>query len=215
VRGISRARLAWGICAIIVLVVSTVGVTLAVSARPSSAVSSPSVPRSTGTAVAVGTVSAGDLAGASTGIVSAHAGVVGTSSGSPTTSYPAWCCSAGNPLGLTATGQATVHGSDAAARASAIATAVADAEAQANAAARAAGITLGRIINIEVSTPYYPYPIPFGAARAGSTTAPPAARGAGGAPGSGAPTSACPMGSQCPYPVVSSYASVTVTWAIG
>ncbi len=157
---------------------------------------------------AVNTSDAGTLARAGTRVASA-------SISSPTVSYPTWCCSAGNPLGLTITGQAAARGGGTAARDSAIARAVADAQAQAKAAAQEAGISLGRIINMEVSTPYYPYPIPLGAARAGSATGAPAAPGVSGAPGSGAPTSVCPTDSQCPYPVVNTYASVTVTWAIG
>jgi hypothetical protein len=215
VGGISRTRLAWGIFAIIVLVVSAVGVTLAVTTRPSSAVTLQSPPTYQGAGAAVHTGSAAALAGAGTGVASAGTGTdVVTAVTSPTVSYPTWCCSAGNPLGLTVTGEATVRGNDATARSAAIASAVADAEAQAKAVAHAAGISLGRIINIEVSTPYYPYPIPLGAARAGNTTNPPPATGASGAPGSGAPTPECPAGSECAYPAATTYASVTVTWAI-
>jgi hypothetical protein len=207
VREISPARLAWGVLGIVVLLGVAVAVTLAASARPSSAVSSTSL-ASHGAGTAVNTSNAGALAG--TGAHVATASIT-----SPTVSYPTWCCSAGNPLGLTVSGQAAARGSDTAARDSAIARAVADAEAQAKAAAQKAGISLGRIINIDVSAPYYPYPVPFGAAGAGSATGAPAAPGVSGAPGSGAPTSSCPTGSQCPYPVVNTYASVTVTWAIG
>jgi hypothetical protein len=208
VREITPARLAWGILGIVVLLVAAVGVTLAASARPSSAVSSTSLSTSHGAGAAVNTSNAGALPGTGARVASA-------SISSPTVSYPTWCCSAGNPLGLTITGQAVARGSDTAARDSAIARAVADAEAQAKAAAQEAGISLGRIINIGVSAPYYPYPLPLGAARASSATGAPAAPGVSGVPGSGAPTSACPTGSQCPYPVVNIYASVTVTWAIG
>jgi hypothetical protein len=215
VHAISRARLVWAILGIVVLVASGWGVTLAATARPSSAVSSPYLATSHDAGTAVGTLSAAGLAGTGTGVPTAGAGTVTAASTSPAVSYQAWCCSSGNPLGLTATGQATVHGGGATARDSAIARAVADAEAQAKAAAQEAGISLGRIINIEVSAPYYPYPLPLGAAGAGSATGPPAAPGVSGAPGSGAPTSVCATRSQCPYPVVNTYASVTVTWAIG
>lgn len=207
-RDISPARLAWGILGIVVLLGAAVGVTLAASARPSLAANSTSLATSHGAGAAVNTSNAGAFADIGTHIASA-------SISSPTDSYPTWCCSAGNPLGLTITGQAAARGSDTAARDSAIARAVADAEAQAKAAAQEAGISLGRIINIEVSAPYYPYPLPLGAAGAGSATGPPAAPGVSGAPGSGAPTSVCATRSQCPYPVVNTYASVTVTWAIG
>ena len=88
-QGVSRARLAWGIFAIIVLVVSALGVTLAVSARPSSAVGSPSVASTAGASGAVGAVSAGGLAGTVTGVVSTRASVAATGSGSPTTCCPA------------------------------------------------------------------------------------------------------------------------------
>ena len=207
-REISPARLAWGVLGIVVLLGVAVAVTLAASARPSSAVSSTSLATSHGAATAVNTSNAGALAG-----TGAHAATASISS--PAVSNPTLCCSAGNPLGLTVSGQAAARGSDTAARDSAIARAVTDAEAQAKAAAQEAGISLGRIINIEVSAPYYPYPVPFGAAVAGSATGVPAAPGVSGAPGSGAPTSSCPTGSRCPYPVVNTYASVTVTWAIG
>lgn len=188
--GISRARLAWGILGAGVLVASTAGVTLAASARPA-VVSSPP---------------AATYPGSGRAVVPVSAGVAGAAGTAPTVSYPGWCCSGGTPVGLTASGQATVRGSSAADRASAIARAVADAESQANAAARGARISLGRIINIEVSAPYYPYPLPLGAAGAASPSA---------APGAGGPISACPTGSRCPYPGVSTYASVSVTWAIG
>ena len=91
------------------------------------------------------------------------------------------------------------------------------------AAASAAGISLGRVINMQVSAPYYPYPLPMGAAagRAACIAGAPGATGATGATGvsasGGAGTSAvpCPDLSQCPgYPCVSTYASVTITWAI-
>jgi hypothetical protein len=136
------------------------------------------------------------------------------SSISSATSYPVWCCSAGNPLGLAVTGQATVRSAGPAARASAVAKAVADAAGQAKAAASAAGISLGRIINMQVSAPYYPYPLPVGAAagRAGSA---PSVGGTLAAPGGSVSAVPCPDGSQCPgYPGVSTYATVTITWAI-
>jgi hypothetical protein len=73
---------------------------------------------------------------------------------------------------------------------------------------------------MQISAPYYPYPLPLGAAIGQAS----GATGVGGAPSapgwssaSGASTSAtpCPDGSQCPgYPAASTYATVTITWAI-
>jgi hypothetical protein len=135
-------------------------------------------------------------------------------------SYPVGCCAAGSPLGLTVTGQATVRAAGTAARASAIARVVADAAGQAKAADGAAGISLGRVINMQVSARYYLYALPMGAA-AGKATCSAGATGATGATGvsasGGAGISAvpCPDLSQCPgYSCVSTYASVTITWAL-
>jgi hypothetical protein len=63
---------------------------------------------------------------------------------------------------------------------------------------------------MQVSVPYYPYPVPMGAAaRAGSPTGAPATGGAG-APGSS--PAVCPA--EAPCPSFSTYTTVTVTWAI-
>jgi Protein of unknown function (DUF541) len=140
---------------------------------------------------------------------------VNRGSGSPAPG-PVWCCSAATPLGLTATGQASVPGASAAARASAIAKATADAAGQARAAAQAAGVSLGQIINVDVSVPGYAYPLPMGAAaRAGALCSTPCASGVTGAATSSGPTAACPAGAMCAYPSASTYATVTITWAIG
>jgi Protein of unknown function (DUF541) len=201
-----RARLSWGIIAITVLMVGAVWATHVASAQSSPAVSSPPV-------VGASQPSA-NLVGAGKVIVSRSSAL---------TSYPVGCCASGSPFGVTVTGQATVRAAGSAARASAIARAVADAAGQAKAAASAAGISLGRVINMQVSAPYYPYPLPMGAAagRASCVTGAPGATGATGAPGAsgsgGAGPSAVPCSdlSQCPgYPCVSTYASVTITWAI-
>lgn len=73
---------------------------------------------------------------------------------------PAWCCgTTGSVPGLTTYGQATVDAEGTAARDAAIAAAVQDATSQANAAADAAGITLGAIIDMQVSAAPYYYPM--------------------------------------------------------
>jgi hypothetical protein len=196
-------RVFWGIIAITVLMAGVVWATRAASAQPSPPVSPP------------------PAASASEPTANlARAGKVIVSKSSALMSYPVGCCAAGSPLGLTVTGQATVRTAGTAARASAIARAVADAAGQAKAAASAARISLGRVINMQVSAPYYPYPLPMGAAvgRAACIAGAPGATGATGVSASGgAGTSAvpCPDLSQCPgYPCVSTYASVTITWAI-
>ena len=198
-----RARSFWGIIAIAVLMAGVVWATRAASAQPSPPLSPPHVAR--------GSEPTANLAGA---------GKVITSKSSALMSYPVGCCAAGSPLGLTVTGQATVQAAGTAAKASAIARAIADAAGQAKAAASAAGISLGRVINMQVSAPYYPYPLPMGAAggRAACITGAPGATGTPGVSASGGTgTSAvpCPGLSQCPgYLCVSTYASVTITWAI-
>ena len=152
------------------------------------------------------------------GVSTAGVSTATVSTGGPSLPYSVWCCSAGSPLGLTVTGQATVHGTGAAARAAAIAKAVTDATAQAKAAAGAAGISLGRIINMQVSAAYYPYPPPMGAASGGPSPVPGGPGTAGGGPaasGRGTPAIACPADSPCPgYPYASMSATVTATWAI-
>jgi hypothetical protein len=202
-RGTSRTHLILGTLGIFLLVGSSVGVTLAASAGTSSAAGPATTASDAGSS---GYTTAGPTRA---GVV---AGAVRSVGSSPAVSYPAWCCSAGNPLGLTATGQATVRGASWAARTLAIARAVADARSQAKAAATAAGISLGRIINMQVSVPSYPYPIPMGAASAPNAAS--AATGVSGAADSSPPSTACPAGSPCLYPGISVYATVTVTWAI-
>ncbi len=146
------------------------------------------------------------------GGVSGSTGTAGVSVGTVTSApdiaigsgiaAPAWCCGASGAVpGLTTYGQATIEGQDPAARDAAIAAAVQDAMAQANAAAGAAGITLGPIIDMQVSaTPYY-YPMMGGASGSGSSP---------GSPGGG--------GGMEPAPVPDMYlgsVSVTVTWSLG
>jgi Protein of unknown function (DUF541) len=198
-----RARWCSGIIAITVLMAGVVWAARAASAQSSPPVSSPPM--------ASGSETNANLADAGKMIVSKRSALM---------PYPLGCCTAASPLGVTATGQAPVRAAGSAARASAIARAVADAADQAKAAASAAGISLGRIIEMQVSASYYPHPLPSGAA-AGRGACITGAPGATGAPGvsasAGAGTSAvsCPGLSRCPgYPCLSTYASVTVTWAI-
>jgi hypothetical protein len=122
----------------------------------------------------------------------------------PGIAAPAWCCgTSGSVPGLTTYGQATVDGKDPSARDAAIAAAVQDATAQANAAADAAGITLGAIIDMQVSAmPYYAYPM-VGTATGTSGSSP-------GSPGGG--------GGMEPVPAPDRYfgsVSVTITWSLG
>jgi hypothetical protein len=70
------------------------------------------------------------------------------------------CCGIRSALGVTATGQASVKGSGANVRVQAIRQAVADAKDQAEAAASAAGIKLGQVLDIQISSSGYPYPLP-------------------------------------------------------
>ena len=130
---------------------------------------------------------------------------------------PAWCCTSGSAPGLTVSGQATVQGEGATARDEAIAQAVADATDQAKAAAQAANITLGKILDMQVAAPPYAYPYPVAAGTSTSVGVPAAETNAASAP-SGTGT-ACPGRAVCaptPIPVpIETYASVTITWAIG
>jgi len=135
-----------------------------------------------------------------------------------------WCCANGTMPGLTVSGQATVRGRGTSARDAAIAQAVADATDQAHAAATAAGITLGRIVSMDVSTSPSVYPVFEGAA--GSS-----GEGVEGSSGAGRATGVqttpfCPAGVACPASTPCScpplrvaapqqYASVTIAWAIG
>jgi Protein of unknown function (DUF541). len=150
------------------------------------------------------------------GYVSANAG---TPSGfNVASSSPVWCCVDGQTPGLTVTGEGQVHGRGTDARDAAIARAVADATDQAKAAADAAGVTLGAIVDMQVSSPQYPYAVPE-AVSGSSIPGPPADAGSSGA-SAGAPGGACPMTTSCDGPIVmpvpfAAYASVTITWAIG
>jgi hypothetical protein len=194
-----HTRLSWGILGIAVLIAGVVGATRAASAQSAA--------------------TGGLLAVASAFQPSGHLGGAGKAiAGKSRALMPdPVCCSAGRPLGLTVTGQATVRAAGSAAKASAIAKAVADAAAQAKTAARAAGISLGPVINMQVSAPYYPYPLAMGTAggRAGNGTGTPGAPSMGSLAAAGASAVPCPGLSQDPsYPCVSTYASVTITWAI-
>ena len=120
---------------------------------------------------------------------------------------PAWCC--GGPTasvpGLTTYGQANMDSQGETARDAAIAAAVKDATAQATAAAEAAGITLGPIIDMQVSAMPSYYPMPM----AGTTS------GTGiGAAGSSSGSSG--TGGMEPAPVrYFGSVSVTMTWSLG
>ncbi len=84
---------------------------------------------------------------------------------------PAWCCgSTGSVPGLTTYGQANMDGQGQTARDAAIAAAVKDATAQATVAAGAAGITLGPIIDMQVSAMPSYYPMPMAGATSGTGT---------------------------------------------
>jgi hypothetical protein len=116
---------------------------------------------------------------------------------------PAWCCgTSGYVPGLTTVGQATVDGKDTAARDAAIAAAVDDATAQANAAADAAGITLGAIIDMQVSAMPYYYAYPMMGTATGVSGSSPGSSGSGGME---------------PAPVDPYFGSVsvTITWSLG
>jgi hypothetical protein len=159
-------------------------------------------------------------------------------------SMPTYCCggSSSGAQGLTTYGQASVKGQGTAARDAAIAKAIADATEQAKAAASAAGITLGSIIDMQVSAPYFAYdggiavsngatatkggPIPpstpvgmetgtsTGVSYVGSASSGGGGASSGGSMGVSPP---CPAGAPCVSPVpmpVETFASVTITWAI-
>lgn len=188
-----RGRLLWGVIGIAVLIGGVVLAVHAASAR--------SAPAAGSLAAATASSPGGSLG----------TGKVVASNGHALPTYPAWCCSAAGPVGLTVTGQATVRAGGSAARTSAIAKAIADATGQARAAARAAGVSLGRVVNMQVSAPSYPYPLPMAAGQAGSSTGAPGASGT--SPGPSAVT--CPVRPEDPsYACASTYASVTITWAI-
>ena len=137
-----------------------------------------------------------------------------TISSAPTISM---CCPGYSSSGLTTSGQASVRGQGTAARDAAITKAVADATDQAKTAANAAGITLGAIIDMQVSSPYFAYPMGVSSsgseavASSGSGTAVPVG-GALGFPSSGS----APGAPMLPAPAqVQTFASVTITWSIG
>ena len=124
-----------------------------------------------------------------------------------------WCCPDGAGQGITVTGQASVHGRGATARDDAIASAVADATDQAKAAASAAGVTLGKIVDMQVSTSPFAVPVYAGGSSSGAGVAPPSDP-------VGSTTCigiACPNNAECACPAmpVQQSASVTITWAIG
>jgi Protein of unknown function (DUF541) len=133
--------------------------------------------------VVVDTMS-GSLRGTTT---AAGPGIIASGSGV----YPS-CCAEGSVQGITATGQAEVHGSGPAARDAALARAVGDATDQAQAVAGAAGITLGAPVDLQISSPPFVYPM--------EGQSPP------GGPEAVGPT--VPV----PYPT---FVSVTITWALG
>jgi hypothetical protein len=128
----------------------------------------------------------------------------------------------GRPQGVTATGQASVKGQGTQVRDQAIQQAVADAKDQAQAAAQAAGVTLGAVIDIQISAPGYPYPSPLGEGVSGQAV--PSGKPVI-VPGTGPNAASCPgAAADClapdpvkisPIPVpVETFVSVTVTWSI-
>jgi uncharacterized protein YggE len=152
----------------------------------------------------------------------AFGGWMSANAGTPTTSGAAssvsWCCLDGSSPGITVTGDATVHGRGTTARDDAIARAVADATDQANAAAHAAGITLGNIVDMQVSASPYPYAVPdmpvgISGGSPGSGAESGSSSGASSASAIGcSPTALCaPVAVAVPF---QSYASVTITWSI-
>ena len=125
-----------------------------------------------------------------------------------------WCCDGASGPGLTVTGQANVNGQGANGRDQAIAQAVADATDQATAAAEAAGVTLGQVIDMEVSA-FMPYPCPVAGGVGGTAIAGPTAIGGGSSPSQGA-IAECEPSVPCPaQPCAGAYATVTMTWSIG
>ena len=199
--GISRAKMAYGIGGVLALIASTVAVTLTVADRPGAA----SAAGPAGSPAAVGGVAAAPVGYNTARTLGAAA------QASPAAAYPVWCCSGGNPRGLTVTGQGMAHSANASARQAAIARAVGDARSQAAVAAKAAGVSLGRVINLQVSAPYYPYPLPMGAAGAATGSSAPGTA----APGANQPAVDCPVNAPCACPAACVSATVTVTWAIG
>jgi Protein of unknown function (DUF541) len=142
------------------------------------------------------------------GFVAANAGSP-SASDQPTTA-PAWCCIDGTSHGVTVTGVGSVHGRGDDARDAAIARAVADATDQAKTAADAAGVTLGAVVDMQVSAPMYPFAVPEAASGSAdsavsSTTSV--------EPGAMCPMTTCGDGGSAPMPFVPSV-SVTITWSI-
>jgi hypothetical protein len=117
---------------------------------------------------------------------------------------PAWCCgSTGSVPGLTTYGQANMDGQGQTARDAAIAAAVKDATAQATVAADAAGITLGPIIDMQVSAMPSYYPMPMAGTTSGSGTTPGSSSGSSG------------TGGMEPAPIqYFGSVSVTMTWSL-
>ena len=132
----------------------------------------------------------------------------------PVESSLPWCCDGASGPGLTVTGQASVNGQGANGRDQAIAQAVADATDQATAAAEAADVTLGRVIDMQVSA-FMPYPCPVAGEVGGTAIAGPTANGGGSSPSQGA-IAECEPSVPCPaQPCTGAYATVTMTWSIG
>jgi hypothetical protein len=149
--------------------------------------------------------------------VTAASATAGSSIGTPSMAPIGWCCPGSTPSGLTVTGQASVHGQSTQSRDAAIAEAVTDATDQATTAAKAAGLSLGKIVDLQVSASGYAYPYPLEAGGTGSTGAPMCRPSGCSQSGSGV---ACPASTPCaPSTVVpiqvESFATVTITWAIG
>jgi|GEM_PF-3883606 hypothetical protein len=150
--------------------------------------------------------------------------VVGCGGGIPY-AFPAQVAAAG----VTATGQASVHGTGQAVRDEAIRQAIADAREQAEVAARTAGVQLGKVTGMQIFAPGG-YAIPM---QAGAASGPPKAgvsvsgfSDAGSAvTGPPATIPNCPPGATCatplpapvpsaiPYPL-QTFVTVTVTWSI-
>jgi Protein of unknown function (DUF541) len=162
-------------------------------------------------AVAGAVLAVGGWAGASGRATNASVGV----SADPATTSALSCCQDGSGQGLTVTGEATVRGRGSSARDAAISKAVADATDQANAAGAAAGVTLGKILDIQVSSAPYAYPIYEGNAGSSGGGVAPASNATGSAPclGVGCPATAPCLCAQPQEPAQQS-AGVTITWAI-
>jgi hypothetical protein len=116
---------------------------------------------------------------------------------------------------LTVTGQASARGQGTQARDTAITQAVSDATDQAKTAATAASLSLGKIVDLQVSAPGYPYPLVAGAEGSSGTAV---CSPGGGCSQSGSGV-ACPASVPCAPTIapvtVETFATVTITWAIG